>query len=201
MHEEVQRRVASPPIPRQPPPYTDPAYECPQGFWVNVPPNFISIRVRHQGGVMQARYATVKFYHNPIIWGTMGHGFRVFEQPAHAAPHLTPREATPYVHNDLQLLTSRYLGRDWVNNTLIDKGNEGLCAEALRYRRMMDEMTEKEAELNVIQDRIAVLTLDLQAAMQRLLRAEAVTRIEDRRTTAVAPRALSAWVVERGRST
>ena len=45
MREEVQRRIASPPVSRQPPPYTDPAYECPQGFWVNVPPNFISIRV------------------------------------------------------------------------------------------------------------------------------------------------------------
>ena len=65
----------------------------------------------------------------------------------------------------------------------------------------MDEMADKEAELNVIQDRIAVLTLDLRAAMQRLLRAEAVARIEDRCTTAVSPRALSAWVVEQGRST
>ena len=43
----------------------------------------------------------------------------------------------------------------------------------------MDEMTDKEAELNIIQDHIAVLTLDLRAAMQRLLHAEAVTRIED----------------------
>ena len=157
--------------------------------------------MRHQGEVTQARYITVKFYHNPVVWGTMGRGFQVFEQPAHATPHLTPREATPYVHNDLQLLTSRCPGCDWVNNTLINEGGEGLCAEVLCYRRMMDKMTDKEAELNVIQDRIAVLTLDLLAAMQRLLHAEAVTRIKDRRTTAVSPRTLSAWVVERGRST
>ena len=65
----------------------------------------------------------------------------------------------------------------------------------------MDEMTDKEAELNVIQDRIAVLTLDLRAAMQQLSRAEAVTRIKDRRTTAALQQALSAWVVERGHST
>ena len=146
-------------------------------------------------------YVTVKFYHDPVVWGTMGRGFRVFEQPTHAAPRLTPQEATPYVHNDLQLFTSRYPGRNWVNNMLIDEGDEGLRAEALRYRRMMDEMTDKEAELNDIQDHIAVLTLDLRAAMQCLSCAEAVTRIEDRRTTAVAPRALLAWVVERGCST
>ena len=197
----MQRRVASPPVPRQPPPYTDPAYKCPQSFWANIPPNFISIRVRHQGEVTQAWYVTAKFYHDPVVWGTMGRSFWVFEQPAHAAPRLTPQEATPYVHNNLQLFTSWYLGRDWVNNALIDEGDEGLRAEALRYRRMMDEMMDKEAELNIIQDRIAVLTLDLRATMQCLSRAEAVTRIEDRRTTVVFSRALLAWVVERGRST
>ena len=197
----MQRQVASPTTSRQPPPYTDPAYECPQGFWVNIPPNFISICVRHQGEVTQARYVTVKFYHDPVVWGTIGRGFWVFKQPAHTMPCLTPWEATPYIHNDLRLLTSQYLGRDWVNNVLIDKGDEGLRAEALHYRRMMDKMTDKEAELNVIQDRIAVLMLDLRAAMQHLSRAEAVTRIEDQRTTAAPQHALSAWVVEQGRST
>ena len=145
---------------------------------------------------MQAQYVTIKFYHDPAVWGTMGRGFRVFEQPAHTTPRLTPREATPYVHNDLRLFTAQYLGRDWVNNALINEGDEGLRTEALRYRGMMDKMRDKEAELNVIQDHIAVLTLDLRAAMQRLSRAEAVTRIEDRRTTAVPQHALSAWVVE-----
>ena len=45
MCEDVQRRVASPISLQQRPLYSDPTYECPQGFWVNVPPNFISIRV------------------------------------------------------------------------------------------------------------------------------------------------------------
>ena len=131
----------------------------------------------------------------------MGRGFQVFEQPAHAAPCLTPQEATPYVHNDLQLFASRYPGHDWVNNALVNEGDEGLCTEVHRYRRMMDEMTDKEAELNVIQNCIAVLMLDLRAAMQQLSRAEAITRIKDRRTTAVPQQALSAWVVKQGRST
>ena len=63
----MQRQVASPISSRQPPPYSNPAYECPQGFWVNVPPNFISICVRHQGEVMQAQYITVKFYHDSVV--------------------------------------------------------------------------------------------------------------------------------------
>ena len=65
------------------------------------------------------------------------------------------------------------------SNALINKGDKGLRAEALRYRRIMDEMADKEAELNVIQDCIAVLTLDLRAAMQRPSCVKAVTRIED----------------------
>ena len=66
---------------------------------------------------------------------------------------------------------------------------------------MVDKVADKEAELNVIQDHLAVLTLDLRTSMRRLARAKAVTWIEDRRTTAVASRGLSAWVVERGCST
>ena len=62
-------------------------------------------------------------------------------------------------------------------------------------------MADKEAELNVIQDRLAVLTLDLHASMRRLSHAKAVVWIEDWRTTATTSRGLSAWVVERGHST
>ena len=65
--EDMQRQVASLISSRQPPLYSNPAYECPQGFWVNVPPNFISIRVHHQGEVTQAQYITVKFYHDPVV--------------------------------------------------------------------------------------------------------------------------------------
>ena len=48
-------------------------------------------------------------------------------------------------------------------------------------------MADKEAELNAIQDRLAVLTLDLRASMQHLSRAEAVIRIEDWRTRQLSP--------------
>ena len=74
-------------------------------------------------------YVTVKFYHDPIVWGLWVMAFGSLSSLP--IPRLTPRKATPYVHNDLQLFTSRYPGRDWVHNTLIDEGNEGLRAEAL----------------------------------------------------------------------
>ena len=43
----------------------------------------------------------------------------------------------------------------------------------------MDKVADKEAELNVIQDCLPVLTLDLRAFMRHLSRAKAVIRIED----------------------
>ena len=61
-------------------------------------------------------------------------------------------------------------------------------------------MADKEAELNVVQDRLAVLTLDLHTSMRHLSRAEAVVRIEDQHMTVTASRGLSAWVVEQVRS-
>ena len=84
---------------------------------------------------------------------------------------------------------------------LIDEGDKGLRAEVHCYRRMADTVADKEAELNVIQDCLTVLTLDLRASMWHLSRAEAVVWIEDWCTMATASRGLSAWVVEQGHST
>ena len=47
----------------------------------------------------------------------------------------------------------------------MDEGDKGLRAEVHRYRRMADKVADKEAELNVIQDRLAMLTLNLRASM------------------------------------
>ena len=47
---------------------------------------------------------------------------------------LTLREATLYVHSDLQLFTSQYPGCNWVNNALINEGDKGLRAEGSTIR-------------------------------------------------------------------
>ena len=197
--QEVHR--AGPSTRQQEAPTLDRAYECPPLFWLNVPPNFISFKLRHQGDVVQARYVTVKFRANPVVWGTMGKGFRVFEQEAHAAPRALVNEVDPYTHNTVRLFHSNYPGRAWVDNALVEEGDEGLRAEVMRYRNKADELKRKEEELSTIQDRIGILLLDLRATLTRLSRAEAVPRIEDLRTTAVETRTLSAWAVERGHST
>ena len=131
----------------------------------------------------------------------MGKGFRVFEQEAHAAPRALATEVNPYTHNTVRLFHSNYPGRAWVDNALVEEGDEGLRAEVMRYRNKADELKRKEEELSTIQDRIGILLLDLRTMLTRLSRVEAVSCIEDLHTTTIETRTLSAWAVERGHST
>ena len=61
----------------------------------------------------------------------MGKGFRVFQQEAHAAPRALAAEVDPYTHNTVRLFHSTYPGRAWVDNALIEEGDEGLRAEVM----------------------------------------------------------------------
>src|ERR1700761_7910950 len=178
-------RLPRPAARQQEAPALDRAYDCPPEFWLNVPPNFIPFKLRHQGETVQARYVKVHFRADPVVWGTMGRGFRVFEQEAHVAPRALAAEVDPYTHNTIRLFHSCYPGRGWVDNALLDEGDEGLRAEVARYWKKADKLHDKEEELSTIQDRISILLLDLCATLTRLARAEAVPRIEDHRTTAV----------------
>ena len=72
-------------------------------------------------------------YDDPMVWGTMGDGYPVYQQPAHTAPRLHPNEAEPYSYADAFILLSKYPGAQWVNAALVDKEDGGLRAEVHRY--------------------------------------------------------------------
>src|ERR1700761_3938980 len=147
-HEETRRRISSPEGRRGQP--SPPPVRRPAGFSDNVPPNFIPIKVHHQGHLHVARFIKVKFYDNPMVYGTMGEGLPVYEQPAHAAPHLTSQEVTPYTHNNVLLLHSKYPGQQAVNNALIKENNNGLGAEVHCYQKLM-EADEVKQKISVLQ--------------------------------------------------
>src|SRR6201996_3671130 len=136
-HEETRRRISSPEVRRGQP--SPPPVRRPAGFSNNVPPNFIPIKVHHQGHLHIARFIKVKFNNNPIVYGTMGEGLPIYEQPAHAVPHTTTHKAPPYTHINALLLHSKYPGQCMVNNALIDIGDDALQAEVHHYRKMMEE--------------------------------------------------------------
>src|SRR6201996_6875418 len=125
--EEVRRRASSPEVRRiqpSPPPIRGPA-----GFSDNIPPNYINIKVRHQGRLHVARFIKVKFNDDPIVYGTMGDGLPVYEQSAYATPYTTAHETPSYSHADALLLHSKYPGQRVINNALIDIGDDGLRVE------------------------------------------------------------------------
>ena len=187
---EVRRLVRDAPVIRRP-----------AGFEDNVPPSFSPMKVRHEGRLHPARFIKCRMYDNPMVWGTMGEGHPVHQQPAHAAPRLRPNETEPYSHADAFILLNKYPGAQWVNAALIDKEDGGLRAEVHRYRASMDEADKVEQQISALQDRMVDISLTLHASMRRLAEAKAVKRIEDRRARTVHSTLVHPWIVERGHST
>ena len=159
------------------------------------------MKVRHEGCLHPARFIKYRMYDDLMVWGTMGAGYPVYEQPAHVAPRLCPNEAEPYSHADTFILLSKYLGASWVNAALVDEEDRGLRAEVHRYRALMDEVDKVEQQISALQDWMVDISLTLHASMRCLAEAEAVKRIEDRRVRTVHSTLVHPWIVERGRST
>ena len=62
---------------------------CPKRFQENDPPNFLNIKVQHQGHLVSACFIQVKMYNKCIVLDMMGRGFPVFWQYTHSTnPHL-----------------------------------------------------------------------------------------------------------------
>ena len=159
------------------------------------------MKVRHEGRLHPARFIKYRMYNEPMVWGTMGEGHPVYQQPAHAAPQLCPNEAEPYSHADAFILLSKYPGAQWVNAALINEEDRGLQAEVHRYRALMDEADKVEQQISALQDRMVDISLTLHASMCRLAKAEAVKRIKDRRARTVHATLVHPWIVEQGHST
>ena len=156
-----------------------PVVRRPAGFEDNVPPNFSPMKVRHEGCLHPAHFIKYKMYDEPMVWGTMGDGYPVYQQRAQTAPRLRPNETKPYSHADAFILLSKYPGAQWVNAALIDEEDGGLRAEVHRYRKLMEEADRVEQQISALQNWMVDISLTLHASMRRLAEAEAVRRIED----------------------
>ena len=154
---------------------------CPEGFRDNVLPNYLNVKVQHQGCLVPAHFIQVKMYDKPIVLGTMGWGFPIFCQYAHAVQTLILFKATPYTCQEVLILHNKYPGRARVNQVLIDKGDEGLQAEVHHYQSLMDKADRKEHKLSTLQDHLMDISLNSHANMQHLTEAEAIKWLKDRR--------------------
>ena len=173
--------------------------ELAEEFWENTPPRYVPFKMRHKGRVQEARYVTIRYESDPIAFGTMGAGHQILQQPAYTAACVRESEAPGYTHNDTRILRDDYPGLMWVDDALVRLNNDGLRAEVHCHHSLLREAREKEAQIRVLEDRIADITMEVHANMKRLARAQAVSRIEEHRGAAT--RAVHAWTFERGRST
>ena len=120
-------------------------------------------------------------YNEPVVLATMGQGFPIFRYPAYIAQTILPLEAPLYTQQEVLILHNKYPGQAWVNQALVDEGDNRLRVEVHRYRSLMDEADRKERELSTLQDCLMNIGMDLHVNMLRLAGAEAIKRLEDRR--------------------
>ena len=193
-------RVSSPLAHRRAESPSPPLLRCPDGFHANVPPNYLNIQVNHQGDYIPANFIQVKIYDEPIVLATMGQGFPIFRYPAYVVQSVLPSEAPLYMRQEVLILHNKYPGQAWVNQALVDEGDDRLQAEVHRYRSLMDKADRKECELSTIQDHLMDISMDLHVNMRRLAEAEAIKRLKDRRTQAGHGVLIHLWQFERGRS-
>ena len=91
-----------------------------------------------------------------------------------------------------------YTQRLDINNAMRRTRDDGLMAEVHRYRNLIDEQAQKQAKVDILNDRLSDIILELQRCVLHLSRANAVQRIEERRGEVA--RHIGAWAFERGRS-
>ena len=137
-------------------------------------------------------------YDEPVVLGTVGWGFPIFRQPAHAVQTLLPSEASLYTRQEVLILHNKYLGRAWVNQALVNERDNGLLAEVHCYQSLMDKVDWKERKLSTLQDHLMDISMDLHANMQRLAEAETIKRLKDRRAQTVHSVLIHPWQVEQG---
>ena len=103
-----------------------PPLACPDEFRANIPPNYLNVRVQHQGDLIPANFVQVKMYDEPIVTGTVGQGFPIFCYPTHVAQTVLPSEAPLYTRQEVLILHNKYPGQAWVDQALVNEGGDGL---------------------------------------------------------------------------
>ena len=146
----------------------------------------------------QARYITIHMENNPYALGMAGPNAPIHQLPAIIAPHPTGSTVPHYTTDDLRTLHPMYTQRLDINNMMRRTRDNGLMAEVHRYRNLVDEWAQKQAEVDCLQDRLSDVILELRRCVLRLTRANVVQRIEERRGEVA--RRIGAWAFERGRS-
>ena len=146
----------------------------------------------------QARYITIHMENDPYALSMAGPNTPIHHLPAVVVPHPTGSTIPCYTRDDLRTLHPMYTQRLDINNAMRRTRDDGLMAEVHRYRNLVDEQAQKQAEVDLLNDRLSDIILELQRCVLCLSRANAVQHIEERRGEVA--RRIGAWAFERGHS-
>ena len=120
----------------------------------------------------------IKYESDPVAYRTMGGHHQIVTCLAHAAARLNKHKTTYYTYNDTHVIHPDYLGKIWVNDTLVQENDNGLHAKVHCHCCLLEDLKSKESQLSVLEDCITDMTLKLHANMCHLARAEAIDHIE-----------------------
>ena len=146
----------------------------------------------------QARNVTIHMENDPYTLGMAGPNAPIHHLPAVVVPHPTSSTTPCYTRDDLRTLHPMYTQRLDINNAMRRTRDDGLMAEVHRYRNLVDEQAQKQAEVDRLNDRLSDIILELRRCVLRLSRANAVQHIEEKQGEVA--RRIGAWTFERGRS-
>ena len=144
----------------------------------------------------QARYVTIHMENDPYTLGMAGANAPIHQLPAVVAPHPTGSTIPHYTPDDLRTLHPMYTQRLNINNAMRCTRDDRLMAEVHRYRNLVDEQAQKQAEVDRLNDCLSDIILELRRCVLCLARANAVHRIEERQGEVVCR--IGAWAFERG---
>jgi hypothetical protein len=173
-----------------------------QGYERNIGTSYVPFLITDETGrQVPARFIKVRMTDNPYVEARLAMDGPVHRGEIHAAA-VTDRVAPrPTIGPDeLRLLDREY--QDWmvVDDALTTLQDRSLTAEVIRWRALQKQYKTIQESIRKMEDRLFAVAVDQRASRNRLEEAWAAHRIEeemqrDRRVTA-----LTAWSVERGRS-
>ena len=128
----------------------------------------------------QARYITIHMENDPYTLSMAGPNSPIHHLPAVVTPHPTSSMTPCYTADNLCTLHPMYTQRLDINNTMRRTRDDRLMAEVHRYRNLVDEQAQKQAEVDRLNDRLSDIILEMRRCVLRLSRANVVQRIEEK---------------------
>ncbi|KAF8264416.1 hypothetical protein EI94DRAFT_1805833 [Lactarius quietus] len=153
--------------------------EAPDGFELNIPPQFIPFRMIVDGHHTITKYVHLKPGNNTIVFRCMKKGGEIEQGDVHAAPDFDT-EACDYMHDQLRYLHNDFGGRQWVDLAIAEIPDHTLSAEISRYRHVSQRYDDLHAAITALENEQYMVGNEKCKCIRRLEEANALQRVMDK---------------------